>query len=112
MRCLEKACPAPAAADSEYCRAHQKAPLTKLPPPVQVESDFEIVDMATVPTFKVVNERSYKIAKAISVLGPGKELRVRIDSKKGQSSINSIGNYCSKFGFKAHHRCSPGFVFF
>jgi hypothetical protein len=113
MRCLEKGCPAPALTDQEYCRAHLRTPPTKLPPPVQAESEYDIVDFSAVPTIRVLNEKSYGIAKAISVLGPGKALRVRAGDKKAIARISSsVATYGRRLGVKVRFRSALGFVYF
>ena len=113
MRCLEKGCAFPAVTGKEYCKAHIKDPLPMAAPPPGNGGEFEIVDLAVVPQFKILNEKSYSIARTVAVLGPGKALRVRAqDAKRVAAFIASIVNYCAKMGIKIHHRKVPGFVYF
>ena len=133
MRCEQKGCAFPALPNDKFCKAHSIKPLEPLVPAVS-NGDFDIVDMAAVPQFRVYNEKndaylaaastavpklilfsvpiSFAIAKAVSVLGPGKALRVRCDKSKATSFAASVVTYGKRMGVKIHNRNAGGFAYF
>ena len=108
-QCTTKGCAYSALIGETKCRNHLERP--EIPKPVSAAPEYEIVKMEVVPKFKIKNEKSYNIAKAIASLAEGHALKVRVDNK-ATSLATSISNYCAKLGVKVRHREAPGCVFF
>jgi hypothetical protein len=107
-QCTTKGCPYSALIGKEKCRQHLSPP--EIPKPVEA-AEYEIVTMDAVPKFRIHNEKTYALAKAIGVLKEGHAIKARIPGKQ-QPTIQSVSSYCRKLSIKMKYRTSPGLVYF
>lgn len=114
MKCATRGCPFPALPNDENCRNH-----TARPPevPKVVPSEFEIVDLASVPAakFHIRNERAFHVAEAMKKIQANQAIRVRgVDRKKQSTFAGSVKRYAAHLGVgqKISYRTQSDMIYF
>jgi len=110
LKCPTKGCVYDVLPGKTHCRNHLDQP--EIPTPAKTSPDVEIVKFDSIPNFRILNKRSYDLARTVITLQPEHALKIKVLSDKERTPLGaSVLNYCKKLGTPAQYRSAPGCIY-